>query len=427
MPRHPFSTSPSYLESIRGLHRLHALTLEGRNDSPEADAIRDGLEQPWYDLSESEQARIGGLSEDLYSISDPPQEPLPSNPQVQRKLIEAAEARQVGKWDQALELLRRWSRYIDPSLLSGMRGTLWQDAGDDATAALFYQHAARMDPTNTRHHYLYLSAIEKSDPDLALSKANEIIADDENHAPEVVVTAAGIAFVSVKQGNGETSGMTPERLVSTLDRAIARLGEGRPHHITSFDSFYVLAYGILALCHALMGNSRAAIRSIDLAIAADPAISSLLLYRGILRYGVDPGAADDFEKAIGLGSATTWPYFYLAHHALVSGRFEDCLRFCERGLTFPASDEVRALLHEWLAISRAERRYPADQIRAAFEEAIRLAPDADRIRLNLATFEGASAKATSTEREWIKPRASTIQAFGRSDFQLHWPSLLTAA
>src|SRR6185312_16924142 len=122
MARHPFSTNPGYIQTIRGLHQIHALTLAGQDDSPEADAIRDRLDRPWYDLSEIEKQRIKGLSEDLYSISDPSQELLPSNPQVQRKLIEISEAKQIGKWDQALELLRRWSRYIDPALLAFLRG-----------------------------------------------------------------------------------------------------------------------------------------------------------------------------------------------------------------------------------------------------------------------------------------------------------------
>ena len=134
MIRRPFSTSPSYLQYVRALRDLHALTMAGRDDSPEADAIRDGMDQPWYDLSEIEQRRIKGLSEDLYSISDPPQEPLPSNPQVQGKLIEATEAWQAGRWDQALELLRRWSRYIDPALFR-LRGSLWQESRRRVTAS----------------------------------------------------------------------------------------------------------------------------------------------------------------------------------------------------------------------------------------------------------------------------------------------------
>ena len=151
MIRQPLSTSPDYLLSIRGLHRLHALAETGQDDSPEADAIRDSLERPWRSLSEVEKKRITGLSEDLYSLIEAAGETLPMNPQAQRELDEASSARQSGDWDQALELLRCWNRYLDPEVLAYLRGSIWRDAGDPETAALFLQHAARLNPNRIIH------------------------------------------------------------------------------------------------------------------------------------------------------------------------------------------------------------------------------------------------------------------------------------
>src|ERR1700677_1576950 len=96
---HPFSTRPAYVQSIRGLLRLHRLAETGNDESPEADAIRDNLERPWHELSEIEKQRIAGLSEDLYSISEPVSQALQMVPQAQRKVLEAIEARQSGGWD----------------------------------------------------------------------------------------------------------------------------------------------------------------------------------------------------------------------------------------------------------------------------------------------------------------------------------------
>jgi hypothetical protein len=146
MIRNPFPTTSSYLHSLRGLHELHRLALQDQNDSTEADEIRDGLEQVWSDLSTIEQDRLDGLSEDLYSISDPPQEPLPSRRLVQRKLIQVGEAIEAGNWDVALNLLREVGRQVEPALLSELRGEIWQAAGDDATAKLFFDHAASLTP-----------------------------------------------------------------------------------------------------------------------------------------------------------------------------------------------------------------------------------------------------------------------------------------
>jgi tetratricopeptide (TPR) repeat protein len=146
MPGHPFSTTPAYVQSIRGLLRLHQLAEAGKDESPEADAIRDNLERPWHELSEIEKQRIAGLSEDLYSISEPVGQALEMEPQAQRKVREAIAARQAGSWDKALKLLRTWGKYLDPAVLSFLRATVWESAGDSETAAIFYEHAARLDP-----------------------------------------------------------------------------------------------------------------------------------------------------------------------------------------------------------------------------------------------------------------------------------------
>jgi tetratricopeptide (TPR) repeat protein len=417
MVKRPFSTSQSYLQYIRGLRELHALTMSGRDESPEADAIRDGMDHPWYDLSEIERGRIDGLSEDLYSISDSPKEPLLQNPQVQRKLNEAEEAWRAGEWDQALEILRRWSSYIDPSVLSSRRGLLWQAAGDNETAALFFDHAARLDPANGNYKSLYLLSLQQFAPDNALHLAKEITASDESYPPEVVIIAIRI---SLETDEGETSnipGQTTAKLIPILERTLSRLHATGPDRPAWFVTFDVLAKFSLGYCQAQTGDLRKAIHSLDMAIAADPFDWGMLIYRGIVRYGIDPSAVEDFEKAIQLGSTVYDPYFVLAHRSAVTGRFSDCLSMCERALKCSPPGEICAFLHEWIAISRAELGHPPDQARSAFEEALRLDPDSDRIRNNLAAFEKSLVSQGEPKADWIKPKASTIQAFGRSEFR----------
>src|SRR5438552_1041217 len=131
MPQ-PFPDNPNYRTVIRGLLQIHRLTLAGRFESPEADAIRDAMDAPWEGLSDVERKRIGGLSEDLNTIADTPANLAPPqiNPQAQSKLAQAYEFRQSGEWDKALDLLRRWGRYVLPSLASYVRGSVWLAAGD---------------------------------------------------------------------------------------------------------------------------------------------------------------------------------------------------------------------------------------------------------------------------------------------------------
>src|SRR5262249_42561608 len=161
MARRPFPSSPNYLQSIQGLHRLHALAVSGKDETPEAEAVRASLERPWSGLSEAEKRRITGLSEDLYSISEPPGQVLAMTAEAQQKLVEAYEARQAGEWDRALELLRQCGPYLEPALLSYSRGSVWLEAGDFATAALFFEHALRLDPANGNYANLHLHALSR--------------------------------------------------------------------------------------------------------------------------------------------------------------------------------------------------------------------------------------------------------------------------
>jgi hypothetical protein len=62
--------SSNYLAMVRGLRELHQLRTSGREDSPEADAVRDATDTVWEGLTEEEKKRLSELSEDLYSISD---------------------------------------------------------------------------------------------------------------------------------------------------------------------------------------------------------------------------------------------------------------------------------------------------------------------------------------------------------------------
>src|SRR5436309_5671674 len=106
MARQPLTLSPNYLAVVRGIRELHRLHLEGQDDSPEADAVRDGTDGPWEALSETERRRARGLSEDLYSMSEPLEGEPEANPQAQAKFDDAIKARDRGEWDRALEILR---------------------------------------------------------------------------------------------------------------------------------------------------------------------------------------------------------------------------------------------------------------------------------------------------------------------------------
>jgi tetratricopeptide (TPR) repeat protein len=416
MVRRTFSTRPAYAQSIQGLLRLHALTVSGKDDSPEAEIVRASLERPWTDLSEIEKNRISGLSEDLFSISEEPSEPLPTNPQAQRKLLEAIEARQSGDWDKALELLRRWGKYLDSAVLSFLRGSVWQSAGDSETATPFYQHAADLDPSDDKFLCMYLFSLQTSDPALAIARAQKIISNDGSYQPVVVAQAANIVAASTRGLAAMDARPVLQQLARVLERTLQRLKNAEAAHFTAFESTHANLTTLLGFCYERIGDSRAALASYNLGLLIGPKNDALLVARGTLRYGVDRLAAEDFKLAIQCGSTLVWPYFFLAHDLLVSNRFDECRRMCERALDFVASDEVRASLNEWLAISEAELGFPRALVRSAFEEAIRLGPDVERIRRNLDEFDRAMTNGTNGTPSWVRPSGSVVQEVGRAEY-----------
>jgi hypothetical protein len=164
----PFG-SPSFQLLAKGLVALHRMGKDGKDDSLEADSVRDAMDAPWNALNRTEEERAQWLSEDLYSVSEPPAATTQKeiNPQAQQQLNEAMEARQSREWDRALALLRQCGEYISPALLSYLRGSIWLEAGNPDVAAMFCEYASESDPTNADYRASYMRALAESDSDAA--------------------------------------------------------------------------------------------------------------------------------------------------------------------------------------------------------------------------------------------------------------------
>jgi hypothetical protein len=106
---------------------------------------------------------------------------------------------------------------------------------------------------------------------------------------------------------------------------------------------------------------------------------------------------------------------FLAHQNLITGRFDECRKLCERLLDGPPLEGVRARLHEWRAISRSELGFPEAMVRSDFEEAVRLAPENDEIRHNFEAFNRSANQPGTRPHDWATPKASAIQALYRPE------------
>ena len=130
----------------RLLLRLHDLIAKGQGDDPEADAARDQMDEPWYAMTEAEQERVGGLSEDLYALAE-------NNPRSVR--MSAEERRQwgqefraafeAGAWDRALVLLRRPPDDAPADHVAFFQADCWEHLGCPEVALRFMRAATRLD------------------------------------------------------------------------------------------------------------------------------------------------------------------------------------------------------------------------------------------------------------------------------------------
>jgi tetratricopeptide (TPR) repeat protein len=414
MAARPLPMSPAYRAMARGIRELHQLLAAGKEDTPEADAICDATDGPWQALSEVERSRVRNLSEDLYSLAEPPPTPQPMTSQTQGKLLEVIEARKQGDWDRALDLVRQLRANLDPAVVSYLRGTVWLEAGDPGTAALFFGHAANLEPTNAKYLAMALHALNSVDPAAAETRAEEILNDPEKYPPVAVAHAADITFMSARIRCGPEANQLFERLEPILKSALTRTAPGDPSEGDKSTSLMLLA--LLGFGNEFLGKTQAALDCYSRGLEVDPDNDALLVARGILLYGTSARAITDLERAIQQGTPLIWPYVFLAHSNLVNGSFDACRRLCEQALRIGASGPVLSEVSEWLAIALAELGFPAEMVRASFDGAIRLDPTNERAKRNRAVFEAATPPIAQTR--WEMRTASAVRASGLAERRL---------
>jgi tetratricopeptide (TPR) repeat protein len=397
MAAKPLTMNPNYLAMVRGTRELHQLLAAGKDDSPEADAIRNATDGPWEALSEVERNRVRNLSEDLYSLVEPPPAAQPMNPQAQAKLLEISETGRRGEWDRALDLLRRWRAYIDPALVSYLRGSIWLEAGDPATAALFYEQAFELEPSNGNYHAMFLYALNIADPDVARKRAEEVLREYEKSSPTAVARAADITFMSARTRSETEANRVFEYLEPILKNTLSRIEKDALSEIDRWPHVTIVA--LLGFGYEFLGKWQAALEFYSRGLQLEPYYDALLVARGILLYGTSPRSLTDLEMAIQTGSSLVWPYVFLAHHNLLTSRFEECRKLCERALSMNGSAAVMSEVSEWMAIAQAELGFPAEMVQASFDNATRLDPSNERAQRNLAAFEAANKPITVKDLE----------------------------
>lgn len=403
MTRPPFCSNIFRLVA-KGLIALHQLDKDGKDDSPEAEAIRDSLDLPLRALNRIERERSQWLSEDLYSTHEPPAVSSAQVPNavVQLRLIESTEARQNGEWDRALYALREIREHVAPALMSYLRGCIWLQAENPDVVVVFFGHALELDPEYATFRTLHLHSLSKSDPIAAESLAKSVLANDAQYAPNVVAHAAGIMSIT-----------EAPKLIPILTRNLARIE--RLERTASCDSDLAMTVDLLGASYEYLGNTAAAVDCYSRGLQVRPNDAMLLCARGILGYGVSSRSVTDFEQAIQFGSPVVWPYLFLAHHYLLTNQYEPCRGMCELGLQKNGSHLAKSLLEEWRAIAQAELGFPTDAVLAAFDAAERLDPNNESASRNRKVFEASRNSPSVPHSQWEQKTSAGIRSLGMAE------------
>ena len=140
-----FASNPYYVKHEAQLTQLHHLMEKGKGDSEEADAVRDQMELSWWRLTEEEQDRVGGLSADLYMLSNEEVfEPLDRSKAQLASELESALC--CERWTEALALLRKNADVVTTEQRAIVRARAYEALGHHDTALLFLTYAVSLIP-----------------------------------------------------------------------------------------------------------------------------------------------------------------------------------------------------------------------------------------------------------------------------------------
>jgi tetratricopeptide (TPR) repeat protein len=409
--RRRFFENPDFAEYVRLLGRLHRLMRAHLDESDEGNALREQMDRPGEALSGEEIRAVKGIAADLASIgSHNGDSAAPRHPTHIEEITDAIAARDAIR---ALMILRDHAHETPLTANSYLRGRAFECVHQFEIAADYFELAKNSKPTDPSFGVAWLDALSRGEPERARTVSREILQHREEHPPTLVYKAADIRLEETYHLPDAEQALALTDLVSAFGDVIIGL-----ETIEIPTAVRSSAYALRAICQRRLGATDDARHSLDRAIQLEPNSAEALLARGSLLYNIDrTQAVHDLRRAVELGSTLPFPYFFLAHNALIHEQFEDVLVFANTALRFDVSSGVRAYCLHWIAIAMASLDYPAPAVRAAFQEAVNLAPDEALIRENLAHFDEAVRESEAGRPTWAQTPVSRIQTLLPPQYQ----------
>ncbi len=386
----------NYRSYVRNVLKLYVYKDAGRFDTDEADAVRDEMVEQWYALSQSERKRMDGLVMDLnelrISSGKTWWQSLPEKKKQEGlvRIREVYELKKAGRFDEALEHLRKWKNIIVPQFVWHFRGSCWNYMGIPEVAVEFYGEAARIDPHNQKFKGVYLMTLKKTNFKEAQKIASEVMAHAETHDLTLAVYAADVEATSInvsysEDGDNEKMLDRTRGLASILQMIMQRLlaGEVRDHG----NAVIGMAGVLLSSCDVTLGEDAEAYGLLTFLINIDRENPLLYAARGKLGYPTKADSISDLIHSIKLGMPMNWPFVWIASHYMEKGEYLAVKNTCLEAFMRPLVPKIRSELLELLAIAEASSGASPGEVRKLFVEAIRTDIRNTRAVANLAKFE----------------------------------------
>ena len=392
------------------LDRIVKTHLDARWDAPsteESEAEDDWFHDQWLQLADDQRRRLCGLSADLHSLRDQEKLTAPDGPPrtEQQLASETQQALLHRDWDRVLSLLRVPPRFQPQAVVDYLRGRAWMGSGEPQVALLFFDNAARRDPSNLAYPSLALECLNAiPDWQEALARAERYRASET--VPPRLLFRAGEVFRSWALMSDQPSYF--EQAVEVVERGFALLDQSAAKE--SLPSVIAGAYATKALALGHLGRHRAALTAMDQAIARFPDNATLLTLRGLLKQQLQrTDAREDLKAAIEQGTGLVWPYLELARLELEQRNFPEVLELCRQGLARAGNDRIAAEFFQFRGIALFELGESLEEVQQAFDASLELDPLAAETQVNRERFK-ASSRDGQAAGPWQVPAGSPLEA-----------------
>jgi tetratricopeptide (TPR) repeat protein len=330
--------------------------------------------------------------------------------QIHSRLTELWRARDYAG---IIELLAEHQYVVGPGTLAYLRAVCCEELGDYRPAVLFFSDAARWVPDDPT----ILSALAPLPLHLAahghFDKAWEYVQAQLELFPNAVTSTVASLLYYHKARHAEReerSRLIDEqlRLFAHAREEFARLSDAHRTH-AKMRAVMGLAYEAAGYALDLVGRKEEARLMADQAIAFDPDSPNAWALRGILTSDTPEEAAAAFRKAIELGDKTYFPHYYLAYYAITHGDYDEARARAQEALerSVGQNSEVRSLLYQWLAISRANLGAERSEVENLFKKAIEAAPGNESAHANYRHFQQSQPLAPPPLAVVLGPEPST--------------------